>query len=91
MDGTGDWSYDCSIVEQLLRTCQATQMKIEVNGIARNLESPISIEQLLDLLNVNHRAIAVELNSQIQTRPEFSNIKLQDGDRLEIVTLAGGG
>ena len=37
------------------------------------------------------RAIAVELNFEIQPRDQFATTALQPGDRLEIVTLVGGG
>jgi sulfur carrier protein ThiS len=35
--------------------------------------------------------VAVELNGQVVPRAEFANVHLRDGDRLEVVTLVGGG
>ena len=66
-------------------------IEIVVNGQAVEIPTDFSIEQLLDQLGIFQHAIAVELNSEIQLRGGFGNTLLETGDKVEIVTLVGGG
>jgi thiamine biosynthesis protein ThiS len=50
-----------------------------------------TIADLLTVLNIHSRGIAVELNQEILPSSNFTEIVLQTDDRLEIVTLVGGG
>ncbi|MFT5299315.1 MAG: thiamine biosynthesis protein ThiS [Mariniblastus sp.] len=49
------------------------------------------ISELLTYLEIKTRALAVELNHEIQTREAHGTTQVGDGDVLEIVTLVGGG
>ncbi|MGL5078190.1 MAG: sulfur carrier protein ThiS, partial [Waterburya sp.] len=42
-------------------------------------------------LNLNPRLIAVEYNGEILHRQYWADTQMQTGDRLEIVTIVGGG
>jgi len=42
-------------------------------------------------LELDPRRLAVELNLELVPRAEHARQKLAEGDRLEIVTLVGGG
>ena len=66
-------------------------MKIIVNGEARQLAQPTTIAQLLSELNLPRRGVAVEVNLQLVPRANHEQHQLRDGDRLEVVTLVGGG
>lgn len=66
-------------------------LSIQVNGQRHEVPSGTSIEQLLQLLEVRARAVAVEQNLEVVPRAEHASRRLADGDRLEIVTLVGGG
>ena len=50
-----------------------------------------TIAQLLEQLQLVSQHVAVEVNYQLVPRSEHKQHTLQDGDRLEIVTLVGGG
>ena len=50
-----------------------------------------TIRRLLDQLKLPTRGIAVEVNQQIVPRDQHAKRELADGDRLEIVSLVGGG
>ncbi len=67
------------------------RIEIVVNGQIVQIPTDFSIEQLLDQLGIFQHAIAVELNSEIQLRGGFGNTLLETGDKVEIVTLVGGG
>lgn len=64
---------------------------ILVNGDPRFVEPDATIADLLEQLKMNPRFLAVELNRKVVPRAEHSRTKLAAEDRLEIVTLVGGG
>ena len=64
---------------------------ILVNGKPRELAHPTSLAALLAQLEVPLRGVAVELNLQVVPRSQHAEQLLADGDRLEIVSLVGGG
>ena len=67
------------------------EIEIVVNGKRLSVPAGVSVADLLKLLEIQHRAIAVEINQQIQPAEGFARRKLQEGDTLELVTLVGGG
>ncbi len=66
-------------------------MRLLVNGEPRDVPDGTTIAALLDLLGVDRRRIAVERNREIVPRAEHAATPLADGDRVEIVTMVGGG
>lgn len=66
-------------------------MNIIVNGEPRQATAPITVAQLLSELKLPQRGVAVEVNLQIVPRSQHAEYQLQDGDRLEVVSLVGGG
>ncbi len=66
-------------------------MTIQVNGQPRDIEAGASVARLLGDLGVTQPHVAVELNLEVVPRARHGDTLLQDGDRLEIVTLVGGG
>ncbi|HYW80253.1 MAG TPA: sulfur carrier protein ThiS [Thermoguttaceae bacterium] len=66
-------------------------MEIIVNDQSRSVAEGISVAGLLDELNLVGKHVAVEVNLQLVPRAQHTEHRLADGDRLEIVTLVGGG
>ena len=66
-------------------------MQIQVNGQSREVAEGTTAAQLLEELDLDHRVLAVECNMQLIPRARHASQLLADGDRLEIVTLVGGG
>ena len=66
-------------------------MQIQVNGEQRNVEANLSITELLKQMELDPRYLAVERNLELVPRGEHAETLLADGDRLEVVTLVGGG
>ncbi|MCE9530122.1 MAG: sulfur carrier protein ThiS [Planctomycetes bacterium] len=64
---------------------------ITINEEPRGFNQPLTVADLLRELGRDPKRIAVELNEQIVRREEQATRQLADGDRLEIVTLVGGG
>jgi thiamine biosynthesis protein ThiS len=69
----------------------AACLKVVVNGQPRELQGPTTVAALLGQLEVPLRGVAVELNLQVVPRSQHAEQLLADGDRLEIVSLVGGG
>jgi len=66
-------------------------VRIIVNGQPRDLDRPATLAELLEQLELPSRGVAVEVNFQIVPRAQHAEHLLADGDRLEIVSLVGGG
>jgi thiamine biosynthesis protein ThiS len=66
-------------------------VNILLNGEPREEPAELTVAQLLAHLEMPPRGIAVELNQQVVPRSRHAEQKLRDGDRIEIVSLVGGG
>lgn len=66
-------------------------INLHVNGEARQCPANTTLPDLLHLLTLNPRLVAVEYNGEILHRQFWETTKIQEGDRLEIVTIVGGG
>lgn len=66
-------------------------LRIQVNGEERRLAPGTTVRGLLESSEIDLRAVAVERNRSIVRKADFDSTVLADGDRLEIVTLVGGG
>lgn len=64
---------------------------IEVNGQPREIAAGSSVRALLDELQVTQPHVAVELNLEVVPRAQHAETELREGDKLEVVTLVGGG
>ncbi len=66
-------------------------MEIQLNGEPRTIEASWTIADLLSDLKIENRYCAVERNSHVVPREQHLKCRLQPGDRIEVVTLVGGG
>jgi len=66
-------------------------VEITVNGDLQTVREGTTIAELLEELDVRSQYIAVECNLAIVPRNRHGSAVLQPGDRLEVVTLVGGG
>ena len=64
---------------------------ILLNGEDRSVAAQWTIADLLTDLKINNRYCAVERNQQLVPREEHAACQLLQGDRIEVVTLVGGG
>lgn len=68
-----------------------TQITLQVNGESRTCPPQTQLPQLLEQLGLNPRLVAVEYNGEILHRQFWAQTQVQEGDKLEIVTIVGGG
>ncbi len=66
-------------------------MQIHINDTPREIADGLTLAALLEELGVPSRLTAVVRNGVILQKEQYPEQRLQAGDRLEIVTLAGGG
>lgn len=66
-------------------------MQIEINGEKREMPDHISLRELIERLSFTPERLAVELNREVVRRVEWEMVKLNEGDKLEIVHFVGGG
>jgi thiamine biosynthesis protein ThiS len=64
---------------------------VTLNGKPKTITAGITLSALLDELGVERRAIAVAHNEDVVPRDRYDSVVLQDGDRVEIVRMVGGG
>ncbi len=68
-----------------------TGVKVMINGEAHEFDNSLSLPELLEQIGMNPRLIAVEYNGEILHRQFWVETRIKNGDRLEIVTIVGGG
>jgi sulfur carrier protein len=66
-------------------------MQVEVNGQRRDVAEDATIESLLREMKIAVPHVAVERNLEVVPRAQHAETRLCAGDRLEVVTLVGGG
>ena len=70
---------------------QKLKVSILANGDGRDVAPETSVENFLGSLDLSASQVAVEYNGKILPRSRFPETILASGDRIEIVTLVGGG
>lgn len=66
-------------------------MNVILNGEPFEAPAGATVATLLAAIDLHLKRVAVELNEQVIPRQEHATASLREGDRLEIVTLVGGG
>ena len=69
-------------------------MKLTINGRDREfpeLQTDSSLLRLIAVLQLKADRVAVERNGEIVPRATWADVKLLNGDKLEVVQFVGGG
>ncbi len=66
-------------------------MQVIINGKLEELQDGTTVALLLEGKGLTPARVAVEINEDLVLRKTFSDTAVSDGDRIEIVTLVGGG
>jgi thiazole synthase len=70
---------------------QEGTLSIRVNGEHRRVRAGLSLTELALELGLEPTKVAVERNLEIVPRSTLGQVRVEDGDELEIVTFVGGG
>ncbi|REJ85978.1 MAG: sulfur carrier protein ThiS [Planctomycetota bacterium] len=66
-------------------------MEVTVNGRPREVPDGSTLAELIESLEIDPRYLAAERNLELVPREQHAECVLQPEDRIEIVTLVGGG
>lgn len=69
----------------------AATVTVTANGQSREVKTGSTIADLLQELTIASVRVVVQLDGIIVQRSELDKAVLQEGSKLEIVTLVGGG
>jgi sulfur carrier protein len=67
------------------------EINLQINGETRICGDQTPIPELLQQLGFNPRLVAIEYNGEILHRQFWDETRVENGDRLEVVTIVGGG
>ncbi|MEV8352790.1 sulfur carrier protein ThiS [Streptomyces niveus] len=66
-------------------------ISVSVNGAARVLAGPVTLDVLVATLTPAPSGVAAALNETVVPRGHWSATTLSDGDRVEVLTAVQGG
>ncbi len=66
-------------------------MRIILNGDPYDIAPDMTVQQLVEQLNLSGRRLAVEVDREIVPRSAYAETRLGEGARVEIVHAIGGG
>lgn len=67
------------------------RIRVQVNGEPREIPAGLSVEGLLQHLELHPRLVVVEHNGEILRRDGYDDSSVAAGDNLELVHFVGGG
>jgi sulfur carrier protein len=62
-----------------------------LNGDAHPHRPGLSVAALLEELGWQQKPVVIEYNGEILHRPYWATTAVQPGDKIEVVTIVGGG
>lgn len=68
-----------------------SEILLRVNGTEHRVWKGLTVQGLLEELELIPATVVVEHNLEILDRASYPRVVLQDGDRLELVHFVGGG
>jgi thiazole synthase len=66
-------------------------LNVIINGQSKHLGKAMTLNEMLVLLGLDPKKIAVERNLEIVPRSTYAAVQVRDGDKYEIVHFIGGG
>lgn len=62
-----------------------------LNGEKYNIEATITLLDLINYFNYNSSLLVLEYNNLICNKKNWDKISINENDKIEIVTIVGGG
>ena len=67
------------------------KIKIKINGKAKLINENVKLSNLVKILKISTKKVAIELNQEIMDKKKLNRINLKKNDKIEIVHFIGGG
>jgi thiamine biosynthesis protein ThiS len=68
-----------------------SSIRVQLNGKEREVPAGLTVHGLLETLGLEPRLVVVERNREIIQRAQYDQVRVGEGDRLELVHFVGGG
>ena len=65
--------------------------KIQLNGDPYEINDGSNLNELLNKLKIQKNKVAIEVNGEIVEKNKYSDLILNNDDKIEIVHFIGGG
>nr|YP_010517110.1 thiamine biosynthesis protein S [Haslea karadagensis]UXN44892.1 thiamine biosynthesis protein S [Haslea karadagensis]UXN45153.1 thiamine biosynthesis protein S [Haslea karadagensis] len=78
-------------IKKYLITIMSQVIQFYLNGENYYIKTNLSISKLIKYFNYNKSLLVLEYNSLICHKKNWDKIFVQNNDRIEIVTIVGGG
>ncbi|WP_218082154.1 sulfur carrier protein ThiS [Anthocerotibacter panamensis] len=66
-------------------------LTLTLNGKPHQITTDLTVRALLAELQLPEQLVVIEYNGDILHRQHWGETQVQEGDRLEVVTVVGGG
>lgn len=66
-------------------------MNIFINGKVAEVKKNINIQDILRMNNISDENIVVEINRTIISKMYWDDTRIEENDKIEIITAVGGG
>ncbi len=66
-------------------------MKLIINGETQEFDEGTSLQSVISSLQIEDKVMAAAVNMQIVKKDDWSNFRLNDSDKLELLQFVGGG
>lgn len=66
-------------------------IKFYLNGVSYKIEKSISLQSLVKHINYNQNLLVIEYNNRICNKKIWSDTFVQAFDKIEFITIVGGG
>jgi sulfur carrier protein len=66
-------------------------MRVRLNGSDKELDDGTTVSAVVQRYGRGDRGIAVALNGEVVSRSDWNDVKLAEGDRVEVLGAIGGG
>nr|WGN98691.1 thiamine biosynthesis protein [Fragilaria capucina var. mesolepta] len=67
------------------------EKKIFINGHEFFINKDLTINQILEYFNYKNSLFVIEYNNLICDKNEWARIKVNSNDKIEIISIVGGG
>jgi len=66
-------------------------MNIFINGKVSEVKKNINIQDILRMNNISDKNIVVEINRTVISKMYWDDTRIEENDKIEIITAVGGG
>ncbi len=66
-------------------------MKININDKDFNVQESVTVQGLIDVLKLDIKSTAVAVNKEIISKNSYTEFRLKENDKVDLVSIAPGG